>query len=113
MDEPVVNPPMAVENEIGKMVAKLRADTPKDALPSRIGEHAKSIMQHCTGTSLERIALLRDALNNLEAELRAHETDLNEAIERQVQMSQSADNAAKVIGETVADWTRQLNGGKT
>jgi len=108
----VLNVGTDVENEIGKMVAKLRADTPKDALPSRIGEHAKSIMQHCTGSSLERIAALREALDALERGLRRHEDDLNVAIERQVQMSQSADNAAKVIGDTIADWVRQLNGGK-
>lgn len=102
----VANVP-AIEDEIAALVGKIKAEG-ADTLPSRVGEHTKSILGHCTGVTKEQIANLRKSLDAMEQHILAHEEDLRRRVDHHVAMSEGAASATEVIADTVKAWQKTM-----
>lgn len=97
-----------VENEIAALVTKMREEAGPDTLPSRVGEHTKSILGHCTGVTKEKIHELRKSLDAMEQHILEHEKELQRRIDHHVFMSEGAASATSVISDTVRDWQQAM-----
>jgi len=97
-----------IENEIAALVAKMKTESGTDTLPSRVGEHTKSILGHCTGVTKEKIAELRKSLDAMEKHILQHEEDLRRRVDHHVAMAEGAASATTVIGDTVKEWQQAM-----
>jgi hypothetical protein len=97
-----------VEAAVTELVARVNNDVTPEKVSEAIASHTKSIISRTTTDSRAKLHSLFDALQKMDDFLADNEERLHAEIDRHVNISNGAYQAAAMLNETLDKWHNQI-----
>lgn len=97
-----------VEAAVTELVTRVNNDVTPDRVAHAIAQHTKSIITRTTTDSRAKLHTLFDALTKMDGYLADNEERLHAEIDRHVNISNGAFQAASMLTKTLDEWHAQI-----